>query len=278
MATRAYELTLSGLSSHQGTIAFADLGKLATPLQSLSSAVARQLGTGGSGRSSMWIEGAARLTLTSLSPGSTVLHFELGDRDVLDLDEGIDARIADNFEDVLTGLGQNQPPAWTGPDIRAAAAKTARALKAIRAGRLSLTSAARELWAIPPSSLDDEVWRPAVAIRQDTSASGELFAVDMHKRIFRITDDLGTDITLENVEGADEAVRFISQRVIATGTAELDANGRLRKLVSARVSLFEIPATWRQPEPSRPLQSVRGVAGGIPDLTDDEIEEFLASL
>lgn len=280
MTERHYTMRLSGLSTRDGQIAFGDLADLAGKLQAVTRRLARQLGgSEGPGRSPGTLDDLSRLTLTGLGSGSTVLEFDLGDRDTLNLPGAMDDQIADRFEEIVAGLAANSRPVWVSPAVGDAVEDLARVLKGSGATNVRVTRDGDVVAQVVPPQVDSTVWlMPRERDQRQTTVSGTLFAVDTHARRFRLTDDLGNDITLVDVDDPDSVARLVTGRVSASGVAEFDENGKLRQLLAPSLQPFDLPDTWRRPEPHEPLLVGGGLGEGIPGLTDDEVDEFLASL
>lgn len=70
---------------------------------------------------------------------------------------------------------------------------------------------------------------------------------------------------------------MVSSRVVVVGTGEY-RDGKLTGVVGPRVSRLELPDEWLAPAPHRPVTDGGAFGDGIDGLTEDEVEEFLASL
>jgi hypothetical protein len=82
----------------------------------------------------------------------------------------------------------------------------------------------------------------------ETQVSGMLDLVDLRSRRFRVRDDVGNDIMLEEVGNAVEASKLAGSRVSAVGAAVLGRRGQIVKLVAAQISDGSLPCGWRIPE------------------------------
>lgn len=113
------------------------------------------------------------------------------------------------------------------------------------------------------------------------SATGRLEAVDLKARKFRIRDDVGNGIDLDEVADVEAVAPLVGLRTRATGSGVLSARGQLESLVSAVVEPDHLPATW-VPGQSLDLADVFTVPGPNPDgvqgLTSRDVEELLAGL
>jgi hypothetical protein len=109
------------------------------------------------------------------------------------------------------------------------------------------------------------------------SVTGRLDKVDLRARRFRVRDDVGHDISLEDVVDVDAAALLIGQRVVATGAAEHD-DSRLVRIVEPTLSPEEEPASWSAEIPLVVSASGPMPSGGIPGIETAEVEEFLAEI
>lgn len=281
MTQRHYAMALSGLAARDGQISFTDLAQLAEAMQNVARRLARQVGGNeGPGRSPRVIDAQSNLVLTGLTAGSTVLDFDLGEIGTLEFPGGSDDEIADRFEEIVAAIATNSRPPWVSPVVSDAVEGLTRTLKSTGARSLRLTRDHDTVAEIAPEQVDSTIWvMPRERDQRQIVVSGTLFAVDTHARRFRLTDDLGNDITLVDVQDPDSVARLVTGRVSASGTAEFDENGRLRNLLSPSLQPFDLPESWLRPEPHDPVALVGGsISDGIPGLTDDEVDEFLAAL
>jgi hypothetical protein len=117
--------------------------------------------------------------------------------------------------------------------------------------------------------------------------TGKLYALNLRTGTFKIEDDLGHSIPLivpEDVRA--DASQLIGRRVRAIGSASLDERHRLHSFTVS--TLEETPEYFfRQSEfferhdlvvPPRPIANSELERGVIPDLSDDEIAEFMMAI
>lgn len=110
------ELWLSGHDAPDGEINLADLGPIAASLQELATRIGRHIADQtGTGRSFAAVENAAQLRLRDLTTGSVNLVLALGQAEVLDLDDGLEAELAKRLWDVILGMAEDWRPDWTPP-------------------------------------------------------------------------------------------------------------------------------------------------------------------
>jgi hypothetical protein len=294
MAREDIELHLRGLATPAGTISLADLAPLAKALQLLTTRIARELGgQAGPGRTAAPTEQIAGLRLGSVREGSTTLVLSAGD-DTLAIEHPVETETFDRFWEVIACLGEGRRPSWVTPPVAEAAIDLASALSSAqrveftgrRAGRT------RKTVRLAAASVNRTVWRTdnEPARQSGVTVAGVLDLVDLRRRLFRIRDDVGHDITLEDVENAAEAGVLVGQRVAANGEAILGDRGQVVRVRSALVTGAALPDEWsaagrRETEaaalagtladiPSRPGPAL----GGIDGVSDDDVDEFLASL
>lgn len=285
MSEQTYLLQLSGMDLSDGEITFATISEVAEALQLLATRVGRVIGrVEGPGRTPHGIELASTLRLRGLRPGSTELLFALGNADTLpEIPDEVEIRA--KFEHVIAGIADNAPPSWVNPLVAAAAAQVAVSLKQSGAKTFSVGATdpnprpvTQE--SVPVDGVDDTVWQVTdqpVPERVDVVVAGRLEAVDLKAGRFRIRDDVGNEIRLDDVRDIDTAAPLIGSRVVATGPAERDAKNRLR-LLNPSVAPELLPAGWL----AAPTDTV-GDELTIPNepvagISDDEIEDFLAEL
>jgi hypothetical protein len=122
------------------------------------------------------------------------------------------------------------------------------------------------------------------------SVTGVLDLVDLRRRAFRIRDDVGHDIALDEVENAAEAGSLVGQRVAANGEAVLGDRGQILRVRSALVDSAAVPADWTATGRAEggTVMFMRALAeavsrpgpeiGGIDGITDEDVDEFLTGL
>ncbi len=113
---------------------------------------------------------------------------------------------------------------------------------------------------------DPELWRSST--RQDSrrasncsraeieqaTITGRLDKVDLRARRFRVRDDVGNDVALDDVLDVGAAAQLIGQRVVARGVAEREG-GKLVRILEPVLEAEELPAGWpSQPTLGAPLR------------------------
>lgn len=275
---------LSGTDVPSGQIPLDALGRISSSVQELATRVGRHVvGQMGSGRTLDSAARVVRLRLTGMAAGSTVLEVAFGDHDVLDLDVGVESEIADRFWEVIDGIGAGQRPSWTTPLVAESARRVvdavASAAERIEIGR---GDGRRCVW--PTAQVDRQVWMFARVADDDRTVTvvGRLEKVDLRDRRFRIRDDVGNTISLEEVADAEAAGPLVGRRTAATGAAGFDSAGRLRTVSGARLEAAQLPPGWT----SRASTDLNGIVAaapgpdpaGVAGLSDAEVDELLAAL
>jgi hypothetical protein len=289
------ELRLMGLPVADGEIPLAQLAELARHAQDLALRTARALvDAAGPGRTRRDVEASARLTLTAVTKGSTVLELAgpprdqrlpLGD-DFADLSDRVFDSIGEAFDRLVQGLA----PETSGPALeslsgllRAAALDdTELEVSTIvpgherRRAHLQPTEAASIVEYALPSNRPEIV--PAVV-------TGELYRVDTHSGRFRIEDDLGTSIEVLVAGEPSVVAGLVGRRVEVRGDAEYGQNSRLLRVGNAVVASSRpvvepgrFTATLDLDELIAGAQPFHASEGGIHGVDADEIDAFLAAI
>jgi hypothetical protein len=283
METKGITLRLTGTGVPEGEIALGDLAAIAHSLQELATRVGRHLaGQQGPGRTSDAFERVTRMRLRGLEVGSSRLAIAYGELDVRPVDVGAERDTARLFWEVIAGIGSGHRPTWVPvPVSRSALAliealgRAATTVEVHRADgahlRMRPASVRRDVWVTSETTVTDE----------ETAVTGRLEAVDLKARRFRIRDDVGNSIDLDEVADAEAAAPLVGRRTRATGSGVLGARGQLKSLTGAVVEPDPLPATW-VPGQSSDLTDVLMTPGPDPDgvegLTSQDVEEFLAGL
>jgi hypothetical protein len=282
MAIRTYSLKLEGLDVPPGEILLSDLATLGASLQLTATRIARQIiGADGPGRTPAFFDRISEIRLTKIGIGSTVLELEIGDEEALPVPDGEESVFMERFEDAFRAIAVNQPPKWASPQVRVAIGRVAASLSSIGAGRAVASwgdgpSRTQEIIDVP--ELDSTVWVVERDQRDEVvSMTGILDKVDLRARRFRVRDDLGNDVVLEDVIDVAAAAQLIGRRVEASGLAER-REGRLARIVEPTLSLESLPEDWIRPAVLELPRAGRPPSGGVPGVSSDDIDEFLAGL
>jgi len=283
MTSRNYKLRLEGISSPAGEISLRDLSDIGEALQQTATRIARQVaGSEGRGRPPSFVDRLSELRLAGLSEGSTILSLRLGEDETLPLDGDEESLIAQRFEEAFSAIARNEPPPWASPLVKKSIGRFVDRVASVGATRVTASwggeneTGGQEVIAV--SKLDITVWD--VTIDQQTeelTMTGRLDKVDLRARRFRVRDDIGNDVTLDDVVDVDAAARLIGQRVIAHGIAERNQE-RVVRIVEPTLILERLPQEWSA---SLPIDLPAGgevPTGGIRGVSAADVEEFLAEI
>lgn len=223
-----FELRLKGTGEEPGALRLDPLSEICRRLQELSRRVARHVaGAADAGRTADHPAGASRLVLRGVRAGSTILRIGYGEPDVLPIDVGQEVATAERFWEVLIGIQNGVRPLWVPPLVAATAGRfidaTVRAAEAVTVERRDGLSArwtredvVREPWFAGGSVVTDEL----------VTVVGRLERVDLRSRRFRIRDEHGQCVELQDVLDADAVGPLVGQRTAATGLRVVDERGR----------------------------------------------------
>lgn len=288
MTQETLTLRLQGTDVPPGEIALADLASLAEALHLLTHRIGRDLaGHRGPGRSTAATERATRLTLIGITEGSTRLHLVAGAAGTLPATDPLEAETMDRVWQIFTGLSTGHRPDWVTPLVGSAVLSLVNSLGASArscefSGHGGIRMRQRVVFA--PAQIDRAIWTVVSEPQRlpRVRVTGHLYLVDLRARRFRIRDDVGNDIALEDVENTANAGTLVGQRVTAVGAAELGARGQITRLVGPEVAIGDNPIEWREATRTDFDALFAGsegpAAGGVPGVDDDEVEAFLATI
>ncbi len=284
MAVRNYEFHLEGLATPSGQISFHDLVSLGGSLQLVATRIARQLlDAERQGPAPDLVDRMGEIRLSGVHDGSTTLLIEIGEDGSLDLIDDETDEFIGRFEETMSAVSTNRPPEWASPAVRQSVSKMIKSLRTAGAERATWSSPTREhrravhqTLVVP--DLDDTVWIVANEHETETvQMSGRLDLVDLRTGRFRVRDDVGHDVRLEEVVDVEAASRLIGLRVTVTGTADR-VDGRLLRVLEPTLTPERLPADWTTPPADvRPMGSPPPRAG-ISGVTVDEVEELLREI
>lgn len=292
------ELHLIGLAVADGEIPLAQLADISRYAQEFALRTARALvAAAGPGRTPRSVDSSAQLTLSAVTPGSTVLKLSgperqdqlpLGGDEFADLSDRVFDAIGATFETLATGT----PPTTSRPALESlsgllrAAGRGGAQLEVITrvpGGRTrSASLAPTEAAALIDVSLPSEP--PTV---ERVTLTGELYRVDTHTGMFRIEDDLGSSIEAVVTNELRAVARLVGTRVVVTGEAEVEPNGRVVKVLHAMVQPSESiegldVEAFRRPVDRNALLATAepfdADSPGVEGVDADEIDAFLAAI
>jgi hypothetical protein len=296
-------LRLSGQSGHDGEISLTDLAKVADQTQRVVTRIARgMIDDRNPGPIPKNVSDATTLFLVGLGVGSTVLDIALSEptenilsaQDIpLELGEIALTAFAESLE--ILSENEPEPVLPVGIDDRAVEdidqwLRTLRRYSRItidaELGRNSFQ--AEIVPRVARKRLQSAMSQPTMPYvsSHHQALTGRLYALNLRTGTFKIEDDAGHSIQLTVPEDMrTEAAQLVNMRVRAIGNASLDEHHRLRSFKVA--ALEELPEFVDQMafferhdliEPPRSITADDLTLGIIPDLSDDEIDEFMAAL
>jgi hypothetical protein len=284
MTTTTYSLRLEGLDVPDGEISFRDLSGIGEALQLMATRIARQIsGYEGRGGTRATLERMSEIRLTGVAKGSTALLMRLGDPDALPYIEGGEEELLnERFEDGLEAIAANTPPEWASPLVKESIGRVAARVQASGARRATTSWGFADKLepnvVIELVAVDLAVWKVEEEIETHrVQMTGRLDKVDLRARKFRVRDDVGNDVTLEDVADIDAAATLIGQRVVATGVAERE-NGRVVRIVEPSIAAEDLPANWFEVPASVVPIGLPIPKGGISGISTTDVEEFLEEM
>jgi hypothetical protein len=275
------ELRLEGAAAPDGEIPLADLAAIAKSLQELSLRVTRaSVGAADLGRPNADVAGLSQVRLSGIRAGSTRLILSRGEPDVLDIDPAQLSDLDQRFLGILQGIGQDRRPDWVSDTVADSASDFVNALQAaapVVVARLGDRLPIR----IETRKIRKETWqgRSAQAASRQLVVAGRLEAVDLRSGKFRIVDDVGHRIALEDVPEAQAVAYLIAHRVEAEGPGILSTDGRLKGLWAPTIREAELPEPWTvraAADLTEELAKPGPAYGEGIDLTDEEYADFLS--
>jgi hypothetical protein len=293
-------LRLVGGPQRDGELSLEELARVAQSTQQLVTRLARGLAGNRTGRPSNDLVDATRLFLVGLRSGSTVLDIAgpAPDVDSLIADgmpSDLGERVLGLMADGVRALSDEEPALPVGLDTPALQDLDTwlRALR--RYTQVSLEadlSTGQHVAEFEPAvirrRLKTATPQPSLPFvsPQYQAVRGRLYALNLRTGSFSIEDDSGHAIRLVVPDEVRErAAQLVNTRVQVIGTPRVDEGSRL--LVFDVVEVLEATESYIQSEffvhHELVAAGVRPVEGGlehgvIPDLSDDEVDAFLAAL
>ena len=283
--TKQFELRLIGAEAPDGQLDAAHLISILADLQELAVRLGRPATDSAAlGRPSQLLDQVARLRV-GLAPGSTRIQFERCTTDgslAFDLDH--ERQVDEAFEKIIEGIATDAREAWvTDPIAESAAHLIASLTSAAPEVEFSVDHTVRKRF--KTADLHRETWRraPREVDEQTVVLVGRLEKVDIGRHDFRIRDDVGNEFTIPKVQDDQSVMHLIGSYVAVSGRPERDVAGRVTSLREAHIELAPNPVAGAEIPAAITLEDIMASApgpipGGIPDLTDDEIEAFYEAL
>lgn len=284
MTTR-FELHLVGMDVPEGLIDADRLVEIVRSLQDMATRLGRLETTSAqTGRPSRELDRVATLRI-GLERGSTTIIAERhGDPDALSFglpdEESVDRR----FGELIASIGADRRPDWVTDSVARAAEGLVTALMKT-APRVEFTTMGVQRAVIETGSIHRETWGALASESGDerVSFTGRLFHVNLNTHRLEVQDDVGHTVALPEVSDDAEVGKLLGCHVTVTGAPLKDRNGKLAQIAGASVELApDIGLRWRE-MPAAPIEEILRAGsgpkpGGIPELTEDEIEAFLDAI
>lgn len=278
-----FVLTLSQTREANGEIAFDDIAAIAKAMQDLATRVGRLVADQhGPGRTVDRAARVTRLRLRAIGEGSTVLEVGYGEQDALDLDVGLEKETADRFWNIIEGVQAGQRPDWVTSGIADATLEMVDALSRA-AERVSVVRGDQRQAQWHRRTVRRDVWQidDRVETTESVAVVGRLEAVDLAAKRFRLRDDVGNKITLNDVMDADDVGSLVGRRTTATGIAVRGERNRLMEVRQAVLEPTALAPEWFR----RAVTDIDALIASVPgpdpdggaDLTDEEFDSFLAA-
>jgi hypothetical protein len=276
-------LRLSGTSSPSGEITLEALSKIAGGLQELATRITRYvIGQYGPGRTPDTAAKISTLRLRGISTGSTQLAVGFGEPNTLDFDTSLETEVAGRYWEIIDGIGTSVRPHWATDLIAESALHLCDALReTAQTVEVSRNDGRVAKWA--STVVSRSPWQSAAAIgEQAITVSGILEKVDLYDRRFRIRDDVGNTVALNEVQDADHVGRLVGQRTVATGLPVTSTGSRTLGLSGVSIAAAPTPPDW-VPGEYADIEAIFAAApgpdpAGVKSLTDDDLDPFVAAL
>ncbi|MGL4745784.1 MAG: hypothetical protein ACRCXL_15530 [Dermatophilaceae bacterium] len=273
------ELRLIDAAFPTGEIPLSDLSAIAASLQELHLRIARlSVDSERRGRPNDTLAQISQMRLTGVSEGSTRLLISRGEPDTLDVEPAEIADLDAKFDDVIRGIADDARPGWVTDPVAESAADLVKALKAA-APSVEARVAGSPVVHIFSDRIHRETWtaREAQPTRE-ADLSGTLEAVDLRSGRFRLVDDIGNRVALEQIPRPLHIAPLIGRRVHVSGEASLDSSGRVRSVTKPLIADDPLPDAWLRHEPADFTAELAKPGpqpdGGI-ELTDEEYAGFV---
>lgn len=284
MATEL-EMRLIGAESPEGEVPLSKLWTLAKSLHELSLRLGRaHLESGGPGRSKRTLEEITEIRLRGVTDGSTKLSFSRGPTDVLDVELSLQTELDASLWKVFDAVATDRRPEWVSDLVSDSAADLVQALQGA-APRVDVSQVGRKDVILHTARLRPETWRTRARTRteDEVQVSGRLEKVDLKSHDFRIRDDAGNPIELEQVQDVERAGALVGTRVRARGRVVSNRSGRLAALCWPALEPDTDPVLTARVPTAIPLDAILASASGPdPDggleLTDEEFDAFLEAI
>lgn len=283
MAKR-FELHLVGMDAPEGLIDADRLVEIVKSLQEMATRLGRvETDSAVNGRPSKELDRVAALRI-GLEKGSTTI---VAERDTspgaFDFDLQDEAAVDLRFAELIESIGADERPSWVTDSLASTADGLVAALQRTAPTVEFSVDGVRQT-TFQTLAIHRETWKAPMAKESvgEVTFTGRLFAVNLRTHRLQVEDDIGNQIALPGVVNDLEASRLVGEFVTVTGVPENDGKGTFTRISDAAVALAPDPIGEQRVGPSVSLAEIltRGpgpAPGGIPGLTDAEIEAFLTA-
>lgn len=220
-----------------------------------------------------------------LAPGSTrvLLQRTAAGDDSLDFDLDDERSFDERFEAIVDSIAADSRPEWVSGSLSIAAGKL-RAALAHAAPQVEFMVDGRVQRRFATVGTHKQTWLANDSSDEETvHFVGRLRAANLDSHRFQVTDDVGNRVALVDVDEDVQAGRLLGGYVAVVGSPERDAKGRLSHIHRPVIDAASAPPGSAGVRDAVPLDEIlsrakRPVAGGISDLTEDEVAAFLEAI
>ena len=277
---REIELRMYGQADPPGELRADAAARVGEALQDVILRLTREAANAaGLGRPPRVLEQLGEVRLAGVTQGSTRLIFRLGDPSALDVDplSGATDRM---FTELVTGIAQNRRPAFVTETIAEATARFVASLQKA-SPQTDVTLSGRTVARLETGRVDRTVWQQTAGPVQEATLVGQLEDLDLHRDHFRLRDDVGNRIELDDVANSDEAASLGGQRVIAPGLYRRASGAGRSRLSNSTVRPFEASPWLAAPVREQVSDATSGYLRRFPeDLapSEPEMDDFLTAI
>jgi hypothetical protein len=284
MAKR-FELHLEGMDVPEGLIDADRLVEIVKSLQEMATRLGRfETDSATRGRPNKNLDRVASLRI-GLEKGSTTIVAERGIADgAFEIDLPDEEEVDRKFEELIEGIGADQRPSWVPDTVARAADDFVNALQRTAPSvEIRIDGVSKKTF--ETKAIHRETWKPHAVSRPDDAVTftGRLFAVNLKTHRLQVQDDVGNEVGLPRMLNDAEIGPLVGSYVTVAGAPEFDAHGKLINIKEASVARAPDPFDHQPIGPSQSLDEILASApgprlGGIPGLTDAELDDFLEAI
>ncbi|MDN5724968.1 MAG: hypothetical protein L0G99_03405 [Propionibacteriales bacterium] len=280
--TREIEIRLIGHQSADGELMAADAINLISSFRELAYRLTRSVVERPSlGRAPGTVERLAAVRV-ALRPGSTRVVFVVGDEAAL-LDPPVTDAVDETFWSIVEGVAENKRPDGVSDGVSDSVDDLVSALGKA-APQVEFRIAGRPSRFIRTATMSREPWRRrGREVTDEASLHGVLEMVDLHSSRFRLRDLAGNSVDLVDVVDALSVAHLVGEQVIAVGPLAVGQGTQHHRMEGPKIAVPEDLAARLGQAPFPNLGEMVQAAQQLPavaavDLTDEELDEFLAEI